>query len=591
MSDRPTVTPQQIHARASEQSFSRGENYYHTGAVTDTVRRGDEIEARCQGSYPEPYRVWAQLDESGITATRCNCDYDWGGDCKHIVALLLTYLYQPDQFEARQTLQEALLNRSKEDLVDIIEQMIAVYPDLQDIVDRPTPTTVINQHEATIDTQVFRRELRQSLGFSGQWMDRTAENKVYEIANAGERFARRGDYTNAIAIYCTILKECNASEYPTDDEGDYVVSINHTVGLLRDALGQVDLNANDDLRQRVLDALVGAFIWDVDFGGIGYGDEATDIILEIVRPEDVARLRDPIMAAQKRRSQDRYGSWGVEAYERFLIELDAFDTVDPQETLNRLQSQGLHFLAASKLLDLKRYDEVVATIRDNLPASYEFQRGLDLLVSHQQIAQAIRLAEDALGKEYDNRLIGWLIQLYQKQQDREAEFQWQLKRMQAEPSINHYIGLKGASVAIGCWQSLQPQILDQLGEKQAYDVLTLAYLHDEEWDRAWDTLSLATVPQHHHPSWAIYRLDFTVAEKSRHVRPKRAIPVYVKYARAEINIRNRKHYAHAAELLSEVRKLYHQTDDRTGWDTFIAGIREEFKRLPAFQDELNKVGL
>ena len=120
MSDRPKITLQQIHGRASEQSFSRGENYYNTGAITDTVRRGDEIEARCHGSYPEPYRVWAKLNDSEIAATSCTCEYDWGGDCKHIVAMLLTYMHDPDLFEERLTLQDALLSRSKEDLVDII---------------------------------------------------------------------------------------------------------------------------------------------------------------------------------------------------------------------------------------------------------------------------------------------------------------------------------------------------------------------------------------------------------------------------------------------------------------------------------------
>ena len=111
--------------------------------MSDTIRRGDEIEARCHGSYPEPYRVWARLDTSGIAATRCNCEYDWGGDCKHIVAVLLKYLHQPDQFEVRQTLQAALLDRSKEDLVDIIMLMVNRYPDLQDIVDHSRPITKI----------------------------------------------------------------------------------------------------------------------------------------------------------------------------------------------------------------------------------------------------------------------------------------------------------------------------------------------------------------------------------------------------------------------------------------------------------------
>lgn len=589
MADKPKITLQTIRSRASDQSFSRGKSLYNSDAISQTVQRGDEIEARCEGSYPEPYRVWAHLNGSEITATSCTCEYDWGGDCKHIVALLLTYLHDPDQFVNRPPLHDTLMQRSKEDLVDIIEQMIDLYPDLQDTVDRPTPEMVAEQ-ATTIDVQAFRRELRRSLSFSGEWMDRTAENKVYEIASAGERFARRGDYANAIAIYCTILEECNASEYPTDDEGDYVVAVNHTVDLLKDALSHISLGENNNLRQPVLDALVGTFIWDVDFGGIGYGDDAPDIVLEIVRPTDVKRIRQQIEVAQERRSQSRYGGWGVEAYERFLIQLDAFDSVDPEETLNRLRTQGLHYLLVGKLLDLKRHVEAVAVIREHLTGSYELERGLDLLASHDQATQAIQLAEEAINRGYDNRLVNWLITLYQRQGDREAEFRWQLKRMQSEPSIDHYIGLQTAS-KVGNWNIVRPQMLEELNQKQAYETLTLAYLHDEEWDLAWETLAKATTPQHHHPSWAIYRLDFTVAEKSRHVRPALAIPVYIKYVQAEIAIRNRKHYARAAQLLSEARELYHQIDDAEGWTQFIADLRSEFKQLPALQDELKKARL
>lgn len=124
---------------------------------------------------------------------------------------------------------------------------------------------------------------------------------------------------------------------------------------------RISLNENESLRGYVLDALVGTFIWDVDFGGIGYGDGAPDIVLEIVRPTDIKRIRQRIAVAQQRRSQSRYGDWGVEAYERFLIQLDAFDSVDLEETLKRLRAQGLHYLLAGKLLDLKRHDEAVAT--------------------------------------------------------------------------------------------------------------------------------------------------------------------------------------------------------------------------------------
>jgi hypothetical protein len=333
------------------------------------------------------------------------------------------------------------------------------------------------------------------------------------------------------------------------------------------------------------------FTWDVDFGGIGYGDDAPDIILEIVRPTDVKRIRQKIEVAKERKSREPYGNWGMEAYERFLIQLDAFDSIDPEETLKRLRAQGLHYLLASKLLDLKRHDESVSVIREHLTGSYELERGLNLLTSHDQTMLAIQIAEETLHRRYDNRLATWLITLYQKQGDREAEFRWQLKRMQAEPNITHYIDLQTVSNALGNWKIVRSQILEELNRKQVYETLTLAYLHDEEWDLAWNTLDKATTAQHHHPSWAIYRLDFTVAEKSRHVRPVLAIPVYIKYARAEIAIRNRKHYAEAAQLLSDVRKLYHQIDDATGWTEFIANLRTEFKQLPALQDELKKARL
>ena len=79
--------------------------------------------------------------------------------------------------------------------------------------------------------------------------------------------------------------------------------------------------------------------------------------------------------------------------------------------------------------------------------------------------------------------------------------------------------------------------------------------------------------------------------KSRHVRPERAIPVYVKYAQKEIGRRNRKHYAIAAQFLWEVKQMYQQLDNEDAWDKLITEVREEFKRLPALQDELNRAGL
>jgi uncharacterized Zn finger protein len=137
---------------------------------------------------------------------------------------------------------------------------------------------------------------------------------------------------------------------------------------------------------------------------------------------------------------------------------------------------------------------------------------------------------------------------------------------------------------------VRPEIIRQLEHSEQFEVLTRVHLHDQEWDAAWDTL--ARLPQRSPKGWMNWsRLDFEVAERSRHARPHKAIPVYVDYARREINARNRNHYAQAAIYLAVVRDLYQPLDDEQAWRGLISGIREEFRRLPALQDELNKAKL
>lgn len=589
MYDNIPLTERQIQARASGKSFDRGEALYTNGAISRTVRRGDEINARCRGSYPQPYRVRARILAGEIAATSCDCEYDWGGDCKHIVALLLMYLHHPERFTERETLHEVLMSRQKTDLVDIIEEMIIRHPELEDIVEGATADGSSNQ---ILDLQSMRRELKQSLAVTGVWMDRVAENKVYELTRLGSRYARRGDCAHAIAIYCAILQECNAIDYPTDDEGQYVEAINNTVGHLKEAVSGFDFAQQEGLRQRVLNVLVDTLIWDIEFGGIDYGYEAEDLLLEISELADICRIREHIgLIADRESVEERFSNWGAEAYENILMKLDKLVSIDPEETLKRLQAKELHYLHASKLLDLNRFEKAAGIIGERIKNPYELIRGLDLLLGHDQAQSAIQLAEEALGSEYDNRIIEWLIGFYQQQGDRETEFRWQLKRMQIDPQINHYTGLRAVSESLDNWRTVRSQIVAELEKKQAYQVLTLVYLHDEDWDLAWVSLDKVSEPQFHHPSHVIYRLDFTVAEASRQILPAPAIPIYIKYARAEIALRTRKRYADAATLLLEVRGMYRQMNDSASWQTFIADLRQEFARLPALQDELNKAGL
>ncbi|MER8523376.1 SWIM zinc finger family protein [Mesorhizobium sp. M1076] len=103
-----------IRALATEESFARGKSYFRSGAVSELVRRGDVLTAQVEGSEFAPYVVTVRLreggvaDTRGVTETRCSCPYDWGGACKHVVAVLLKFVAKPGEVVERLPLADML---------------------------------------------------------------------------------------------------------------------------------------------------------------------------------------------------------------------------------------------------------------------------------------------------------------------------------------------------------------------------------------------------------------------------------------------------------------------------------------------------
>lgn len=130
-----TINLHQIESRTVGQSFYRGEALFADGAICLPVRRANELSALCVGSSAAAYYVSASFDGARIVETSCTCPYDWGGDCKHIIAMLLTFLYEPERFRVGKSLQDELMSLDKEDLVDLVERLIFRYTGLEDIVE------------------------------------------------------------------------------------------------------------------------------------------------------------------------------------------------------------------------------------------------------------------------------------------------------------------------------------------------------------------------------------------------------------------------------------------------------------------------
>ncbi len=598
----PQLQQTQIRQRATAKSYERGENYYQSKAIFDTVHQGDEIKGLCEGSSYQPYQVRAILNKDGnIVVTSCTCEYDQGGDCKHIVALLLTYLREPELFEQRAPVEDQLAERSQEELISLIRQMVERYPDLQTLIDRPRPSQ--QPKDKPVDTTPFRRELQQALrNFEGNYGDRygsehNVDEAISSVANAASEFAEAGKWHDASAIYRTILEEClDADLLMLDEEGDSIAALDSVLEAVVVCLQQEEIAEDDEERSALINHLLDAYILDVEIGGHGLGERIfPDDFLQHVRTEDLPNIRERIVQAQQSKMQSSYGKWGVEVYEEFLIHLDALNNTDPEETLRRLREQGLYRLLFERLISLERIDEAITVVAEHLTTPFGRLPALTQLAAVGREDEAIRLASATLRERFNDPLADWLAGRYQAKRDRNALFELWLQGMKKEPNINHYATLKEAAEAVGAWTRVRPDILNTLHQEEKFALLTSIYLVDEEWDATWETLELFVQRSSKGVLGGLYgkvsSLELAVAEKSQHVRPKKAIPVFVKYARQEIDLRDRSHYNQAAAYLLKVRKLYKQIGDEKSWQELIGKIRSEFPKLRALQDELNQAGL
>src|SRR3990172_2356854 len=122
------LTEEIIRGRASDQSYQKGRDYYRSGAIYNSswqsMEGGIMLTAQCEGSSAPSYRLRVELDAGGVRSASCTCPYDWGGDCKHIVALLLMYIHQPDEFSEQESVKELLVGLEKGELITLILRLV-----------------------------------------------------------------------------------------------------------------------------------------------------------------------------------------------------------------------------------------------------------------------------------------------------------------------------------------------------------------------------------------------------------------------------------------------------------------------------------
>jgi uncharacterized Zn finger protein len=579
----PSLTRDDIRAWVGEATFRRGESYVDT-AIFDTRRTGRTLKARCQGTASQPYRVEATIGSRGVERDDCTCPV--GKQCKHVAALLLAWLEDPDGFVEVEDLEAALERRDKPELIALIRHMLARHPELEALLDMPLP--VASKHPKPADAALIRREVSSTFREAGDDWHAVADaaHNLEPLVQLGDDYASLGDWPSAAAVYQAIVQGIAEHYHDLSDEnGELNVIVNECVA----GLGACLQAATDPTqRESLLRALFDIYIWDIELGGIDMGYEAPRLILGQATADErrlVARwVREALPGG------DTWShAWRRQVFGSFLLRL-AGDQVDDEEFLRICRETGRRRDLVSRLLTLGRID--AAEMEARQASDDELLDLADLLREHGHPERAEHLARERQpSPQWRDRYVAWLRDRARERGDSAEALALGEELFWRRPNLQHYEELKALAEAHGSWGALRPEVLSRLQGERQHVLLTEIHLREGEVGQAIEAVTQAGAGGSFPYAYSAEPLAIRVAQAAERDYPREAITLYTSAVKRLIQAQGRDNYATAAQYLARVRDVYQRLGEDAKWNGLIATIREQNRRLRALKEELERAGL
>lgn len=585
MSSIPQISESAIRRWTDAAYFQRGKDYFERGAIYDKRCQGMKISSKCAGTQAPFYRQEVLFNRKGIESAECSCPVGAGGRCKHVVALLLTWVYDPDSFQETHSIDKLLEKRSKPELILLIKEMLEQEPELDYLLELPLSV----DEKVPLNIETIRRQAERAFVgsdvFYNEWIPtREIAQNLDALLKLAEGYLARKDPANAALIYQIVIETIidHRAEALGDENGTLLGVIYRCCEALGDCLDALSERVK---RREVLQALFNAHRWNTIEAGYGATDCVPEIFLSRTTPEE----RKEIAAWTRKilpRGNDWLGGYSRQVLGGLILDLEA-DTLDDEAYLEICRETGrLHDLM-ERLLQLKRIHEAeaaAAAARDS-----DLLNVLDIFIRHKQINLAEKLVTerlDAVGWEnVDNRLIEWLSNRFKKRSDLARSLELEERLFWKHPDIEQYKELRRLARKMNRWEDLRARITTELKKRKNTHLLIETYLVEKEAGKALTVLKEQPV------EWGGQQLRLQVAQAAKKQYPREALRIFWEEAQRLIDGRNRDSYSQAALCLREIRDIYWQLNEKHAWQELIADVRAKYKILRALQDELNKCQL
>jgi len=431
------------------------------------------------------------------------------------------------------------------------------------------------------------------------------------VKQTADRMAQQQDYLGAATIYETLVNEIfehshlyfdEETEYDDDyyEEERYYPEedgLNELVGECIEALGNclADEKADRVAREKIIKVLFD--IYQRDLGAensLGFAARAEDQLVSYITPLERRTIATWIRDVLADVEEKVFGSTR-RAYGGFLLNLEK-DTLDDEDYLRICRETGRTSDLLDRLLALGRIDEAVKETQQ--VNDLAFLGLVNLFIQHGQETVAVQLVISRIKEQPDLQLLDWLQKYYHARNNAASELEIVETMFRTQPFLRRYQELRDLATKLDRWESLRPELLAFLEQKQHTSLLIQIALDEGDIDKALELLKgMAKKDRYgytYNSSYGYYGfgdISLEVARAAEETRPREAIELYRQQAERLIALRDRKNYQTAINPLIKMRTLYDKLGERETWTSYITTLREQNRNLRALKEELAKAGL
>lgn len=586
----PNLTENAIQKQSTVASFQKGLEYFGEDVVSSLVLSGDILHAEVEGSQYSPYQVQVKFGAREVNEAYCDCLYDWGGWCKHIVAVLLTCIYAPERVEQRESLEAKLADLSQEDLLTLLTKLLKLNPKLADQVEgqislfQSSKETKEYTSSKRIDPAPFRRQVRDILRSldhmrlsEAYWHVGGVISEAGQVLKQAHALVKGGNGGSTIPILEAITDEFVRGWLHLDDSdgfaGDFFSELSQ---VWTEAVLSTELTATEG--KHLAEKLS---VWQAEVEDYGI-DEAFYPARAVASGE----WNDPILQGILQGETPDLTEYisGLPWYVDDLIaaQLNVLEYQERyQEYLYLANAMGETARYLTMLVHLNRIPEAVAYGQKHLSTVEDALAFAQSLQEAGETALALEIAE--LGLSFQGfhlyQLANWLRDLAAQEGRSLLAFRAAIVAFKEQPALDDYLLV--SELAAENWPTIRLDLLEYLAQFEkwgaASDKVDI-YLHEEMVSEAMKIVDAEN------PYYDIFE---RVVDAAIQKYPDWAIRRSKQQAEAIMDPGTSKYYHHAINWLKKTKAAYKAASKEVEWQKYlselIASHNKKYKLRPMLE--------